>query len=127
MNNNIDTIVNAEIRYDQIVPSCNISTILDIFRYKFCCEFIPDEARRSVKIVLFNEVADDNASQDLTRLLTAPISINHGGKYKQVKLSAEKGATLTYNYDEGKLVSVTPDYLSKSVYEIAAMYPEAFY
>ena len=105
LNNNIDTIVNAEIRYDQIVPSCNISTILDIFRYKFCCEFIPDEARRSVRIVLFNEIADGNASQDLTRLLTAPISINHGGKYKQVKLSAEKGPVLSYSNDEGKLVS----------------------
>jgi len=126
LNNNIDTIVNAEIRYDQIVPSCNISTILDIFRYKFCCEFIPDEARRSVRIVLFNEIADGNASQDLTRLLTAPISINHGGKYKQVKLSAEKGPVLSYSNDEGKLVSLTPDYLSKSMYEIAAMYPEAF-
>lgn len=125
LNNNIDTIVNAEIRYDQIVPNCNISTILDIFRYKFCCEFIPDESGRSVKIVLFNELIESKANQDLTKLLTTPININHGGKYKQVKLSAEKGQTLSYN-DEGKLVSLSPDYLSKSMYEIASMYPEAF-
>lgn len=125
LNNNIDTIVNSEIRYDQIVPVCNISTILDIFRYKFCCEFIPDEVNRTVKIVLFNEIADSDAGRDLTKLLTSPISINHGSKYKQVKLSADKGSVLSYN-DEYKLVSSSPDYLSKSLYEIAAMYPEAF-
>lgn len=125
LNNNIDTIVNSEIRYDQVVPNCNISTILDIFRYKFCCEFIPDETARTVRIVLFNEIADSNARQDLTTLLTSPISVNHGSKYKQIKLSADKGAELSYN-DEGKWVSTTPDYLSKSLYEIAAMYPEAF-
>lgn len=125
LNNNIDSIVNAEIRYDQIVPSCNVSTILDIFRYKFCCEFIPDEAKRTVKIVLFNDVAAGKADQDLTKLLTQPISVNHGTKYKQVKLSAERGAVLTNN-DEYKLVSSTPDYLSKTLPEIAAMFPEAF-
>lgn len=125
LNNNIDSIVNAEICYEQIVPSCNISTILDIFRYKFCCEFIPNEAARTVKIVLFNDIVDGNVSQDLTKLLTEPISINHGAKYRQVKLSSEKGAVLSYN-DEHKLVSETPDYLSKTIPEIAAMFPEAF-
>lgn len=125
LNNNIDSIVNAEIRYDQLVPNCNISTILDIFRNKFCCEFIPDEAKRTIKIVLFNDVADSKACQDLTKLLTEPININHGAKYKQIKLSAERGAVLTYN-EEYKLVSSTPDYLSKTLPEIAAMFPEAF-
>lgn len=125
LNNNIDTIVNSEIRYDQIVPDCNISTILDIFRYKFCCEFIPDETKKTIKIVLFNDIADSCARQDLTKLLTAPISINHGGKYKQIKLLAEKGAELSYN-DESKLISSSPDYQSKTVSEIASMYPEAF-
>lgn len=125
LNNNIDSIVNAEIRYDQLVPNCNISTILDIFRNKFCCEFIPDEAKRTIKIVLFNEVADSKADQDLTKLLTEPINVNHGAKYKQVKLSADRGAVLTYN-EEYKLVSSSPDYLSKTLPEIAAMYPEAF-
>lgn len=125
LNNNIDSIVNAEIRYDQLVPNCNISTILDIFRNKFCCEFIPDEAKRTVKIVLFNDVVDSKADQDLTKLLTEPINVNHGAKYKQVKLSADKGAVLTYN-EEYKLVSSTPDYLSKTLPEIAAMFPEAF-
>lgn len=125
LNNNIDSIVNAEIRYDQLVPDCNISKILDIFRYKFCCEFIPDEAKRTIKIVLFNDIVDGKVNLDLTNLLTEPISINHGAKYKQLKLSSDRGAVLAYN-DENKLVSETPDYLSKTLPEIAAMFPEAF-
>lgn len=124
LNNNIDTIVGSEIRYDQIVPDCTISTVLDIFRNKFCCEFIPDEAKRTVKIVLFNDIADSKPTYDLSKKLVSPLNINHGAKFKQLRLSAEKGPLLSWS-NENKLVSATPDYLSKTLPEIASKYPEA--
>lgn len=128
LNNNIDTIVNAEIRYDQLVPDCNVSTILDIFRNKFCCEFIPDEVRKTVNIVLFNEVVDGSVSIDLTNRLTSSLIINHAAKYKQIKLSCDKGQILEVS-DAGegktKLAPASPDYFSKPLQEILLANPDA--
>lgn len=126
LNNNIDTIVNAEIRYDQLVPDCTVSTILDIFRNKFCCEFIPDETQKTIRIVLFKEVLAEDAKYSLTDKLTSFPVINHAAKYKQVKLSADKGPMLTYSTDDPpRLTSTTPDFLSKTLPEIASLYPDA--
>lgn len=124
VNNNIDTIVNSEIKYEQLLPDCMVSTILDVFRYKFCCEFIPDETRKTVSIETFNEVMAGSPVRDLTGLLLSSPDINHGKAFKQVKLSCEKTPVLDYD-SEGKLVASTPDYQSKSLQEIAAKYPDA--
>lgn len=124
VNNNIDTIVNSEIKYEQLLPDCMVSTILDVFRCKFCCEFIPDETRKTVSIETFNEVIDGNPVRDLTGILLAPPEINHGKAYKQIKLSSEKTPVLDFD-SEGKLVTSTPDYMSKTLQEIATMYPDA--
>ena len=128
LNNNIDTIVNEEIRYEQIVPDITVSALLDIFRYRFCCEFIPDEVRKKIKIVLFNEVVEGKPVRDLSAFLTNIPKINHGAKYKQIKLSAEKGPIISWSTDgteDGKWISSTPDYLNKTLPDIASMYPEA--
>lgn len=124
LNNNIDTIVNGEIRLDQIVPNCNVSTILNIFRNKYCCEFIPNENNKTVKIVLFNDVLDGRPTCDLSGLLTTSVSINHGAVFKQIRLSAEKGPVLSYD-SAVNLVSSSPDYLSKTMSDIEKAYPGA--
>jgi hypothetical protein len=128
LNANIDTIVNGQIRYDQIIPDCTVSTLLDIFRNKFCCEFIPDEPRKKIRIELFNEALDDSPASDLTRFMTKKPVINHAAKYKQLKLSADKGQMLIYQTDSDGVtgvVAATPDYLSKTLPEIASQYPDA--
>ncbi len=128
LNNNIDTIVNGQIRYDQIVPDCTVSTILDIYRNKFCCEFIPNEIIKSIKIVLFDELMNSKATHEVTNLITKKPVINHAAKYKQLKLSADKGPMLIDQTDADGITErmpATPDYLSKTIPEIAAQYPEA--
>ncbi|RHJ83555.1 hypothetical protein [Parabacteroides sp. AM08-6] len=124
LNNNIDTIVDNKIRYEQLVPDCSISSVLDIFRNKFCCEFIPDEIHRTVRIELFNDVIERPVSQDLTKLLASPITINHGQAFKQLKLTCEKGPMITFQGGTD-FVSATPDFLNKKLYEIKSAYPGA--
>lgn len=90
VNNTIDTIVNAEIKYCQIIPDCMVKTILDIFRYKFCCEFIPDETRKIINIVLFDDNLKDKPSSDLTDCIAGKYTIAHPAAFKQLKLSCER-------------------------------------
>lgn len=90
LNNTIDTIVKSEIRYSQIVPDCMIKTILDVYRYKFCCEFIPDETRKTIRIVLFDENLNETPSCDLTDCVAGKYTVNHPSSFKQLKLTCDR-------------------------------------
>ena len=90
LNNTIDTIVRGEIRYSQIVPDCMIKTILDVYRYKFCCEFIPDETRKTIRIVLFDENLNETPSCDLTDCVAGKYTVNHPSSFKQLKLTCDR-------------------------------------
>jgi hypothetical protein len=128
LNANIDTIVNGRIRYAQIVPDCTVSALLDIFRVKFCCEFLPDETNKKVRIELFNELLDSAPYSDLTAMLTKKPVINHGAVYKQLRLTSDRGAILTVQSGADgapETVPSTPDCLSKTPHEVAALYPDA--
>ena len=56
INNTIDSLVNGTIRLAHLVPNCYCSTLLEVFRKKFCCEFIPDEVARTVRIEFFKDI-----------------------------------------------------------------------
>lgn len=90
LNNNIDAIVKNEIRYTQLIPDCMASTILNLFRNKFCCEFIPDETERTVSIVLFDEILDTKPERDLTTSIVSDFDVNYPASFRQLKLSSEK-------------------------------------
>lgn len=94
LNNNIDTLIKTEIRYTQIVPDAMVSTILNVYRNRFCCEFIPNESNKTIDIVLFSEVIDAPASRDITRTLTSEPQISYPKTFRQVQLSAEKMTTI---------------------------------
>lgn len=89
LNTNIDTIVNKKILYSQIVPDCTAKDILDVFRYRFCAEFIPDEINKIIRIELFDNVLKSDPVSDLTKCITGRYTVNHPGSYKQVKLSCD--------------------------------------
>jgi len=89
LNNNIDTIVKGRILYSQIVPDVQVSSILDFFRKKFCCEFIPNESEKTIKIVLLNDVLSESTTTDLTPNLVGNYTVNMP-EFKQIKLTAEK-------------------------------------
>lgn len=126
LNTNMDTIVGGEIKLEQLVPDCTLSELMDTFRGKFCCEFIPDETTRTVRITLFNELfSGDKAATDLTNRVMGKPTIDHSAPYKQLRLSCEKGQVITCERTEsdGQLSgyiyrSGTADYLSKAICEI---------
>lgn len=112
VNNTIDSLVNGSIMLSHLVPDCMCNTILDVYRRKFCCEFIPDEVSRTVRIVLFNEIMDSKPSMDLTPYLTSQPDISYP-EYRQIKLSSEEFLSESKSFD--------------SVFEIESKYPEAWY
>lgn len=90
VNNCCDALVNGVIRYSDLVPECTCGQILDVFRKKFCCEFITDEAARTVKIVLFNEAIDGDTSAILTPYLTAQLQVEPPEAYRRITLKSEE-------------------------------------
>lgn len=67
-----------------------IKTILDVYRYKFCCEFIPDETRKTIRIVLFDENLNETPSCDLTDCVAGKYTVNHPSSFKQLKLTCDR-------------------------------------
>lgn len=112
INNTIDSLVNGTIRLSHLVPDCMANTILDVYRKKFCCEFIPDEVARTVRIELFNDIIDSKPTIDLTPYLTSQPEQSFPD-YQQLKLSSETVITEGSTYD--------------ATYELEAKYPEAWY
>lgn len=104
VNNCCDALVNGVIRLSDLVPECTCGDILNVFRKKFCCEFITDEAARTVKIVLFNEVIDAEASGNLSEYLTGHLQIEPPEAYKRITLKSEDAT-------EGDLGSDNPETL----------------
>ncbi len=88
LNNNIDTLMKGEIRYVQILPDCMVSTLLDVYRNLFCCEFIPDEVNKTITIRLFNSVLTEEAVTDITSYKANSYTVEHPAKFKQLKLTA---------------------------------------
>lgn len=77
----IDTIVNSKIRFADLVPDVAVSDLINLYRKKFCCEFVPDEGRRTIRMVFFRDMADAPVDADLSNCLTQRITY----EYKQAK------------------------------------------
>ena len=87
-NSCIDTLANGFIKVSDIVPECAISVILDIYRKKFNCEFIPNEVSKTIDIVLFKDEIAATPVHDLTPYLVSQPDIDFPD-YKQIQLSSE--------------------------------------
>lgn len=112
INNTIDSLVNSTIMLAHLVPDCMCNTILELYRKKFCCEFVPDEVARTVTIELFSENIKAKSAIDLTPYLVSHPEITYQD-YRQLKLASEKVITEGTSYD--------------AVYEIEAKFPEAWF
>jgi len=93
VNNTMDSLVNGDIRIADLVPNCKISVILDLFRKKFCCEFIPDEVSKTMDIELFNDIMATDSGIDITTYATSEPEITFPEKYMAVKISSEDKVT----------------------------------
>lgn len=89
VNNCCDALVNGTVRLADLVPECTCGDILNVYRKKFCCEFVVDEVARTAQIVLFNNVVDADASDNLTPYLTNQLQIEPPDDYKRITLKSE--------------------------------------
>ncbi len=106
-----DTLVNGDIRIAHLVPDCYCNTLLDLFRKKFCCEFIPDEIAGKIAIKFFRDTIQGAPSHDLSSVATSEPSIEYP-EYKQLKLASSS------NVGDADLFDSTAEILMK--------YPEAY-
>lgn len=100
INNVADAIVTGTIRIDQLLPKVTCSKILDLFRRKFCCEFVTDEVNHTVDIIMFNDVISRTARTDLSHSLVGKLKIEYPETYRQITLEAEEsvgGTTETFD------------------------------
>lgn len=111
INNTIDTLVNGTILLDHLIPHCMCSTLLNVFRKKFCCEFIPDEASRTVTVEFLRDIIKGKPSVDLTETLVSEPIVDFP-EYKQLKITSENNVSLYDLYD--------------STAEILSKYPESY-
>jgi len=93
LNKTADTLVDGVIKFSDVVPHCTCSTILNIFRKKFDCEFIPDELTKTVKIELFKNLKNKLPFIDLSKSLIGDPNIDYPETYKQIKITSESTIT----------------------------------
>lgn len=92
LNNVIDVLANGYIRYADLVPDVSCRDFLAVWRKKFCCEFIADEATRTVKIVFLRDVLNANAHADLTSCLTEEpeMSFKSAKEYRRIAIGSDR-------------------------------------
>lgn len=112
INNTIDSLVNGTIRLAHLVPDCYCNTLLEVFRKKFCCEFIPDEVARTVRIEFFKDLIKERSMTNLSSCLVGYPEISFQTA-RQLKLSSKNSLT------EGSTFDSTTDMERK--------YPTAYY
>lgn len=89
INNVVDTLANGTILISQLVPDVKCNDIINLFRHKFCCEFIADEVAKTVSIELFSDIINSFPEMDLTKCLVGNYTVEYPEKYKQLKLTSK--------------------------------------
>ena len=100
LNNVIDTIVNKRIRLADLVPDVSVADLLAVYRKKFCCEFVPDEASKTISVVFLKDILNAKPAVDLTDHVTEEPTVSYKTEkeYNRLKLTAE--TTLNAETDE---------------------------
>ena len=92
VNNVIDTIVNGYIRLADLLPDVSVGDFINLYRKKFCCEFVADEANRSVSVMLFKDVLSSAPAADLSKCLVGhpEFSFNQATDFRRVILKTDE-------------------------------------
>ena len=112
VNNTDDALANGNIRLTDLIPDMMCSTLLNVYRKKFGCEFIPDEVNRTVKIEFLKDTLSGDPSVDLSNCVDGELKITYPGQYKQLKISSKETVKNGDQYD--------------SIAEFAATFPDAW-
>lgn len=106
LNSCIDTIVNSKIRLADLVPDVAVSDLINLYRKKFCCEFVPDEGKRTMRMVFFRDMLDAPVDADLSDCLTQRITFEYkqASDYSRLVLKAQEkvDSELDDSYDDIK-------------------------
>ena len=86
INNVADAIVTGTITVAQLIPKIQCKAILDLFRKKFCCEFITDEVAKTATVVLMSDIVDSYQKVDLSNYVVGKLKVNYPDSYKQLVL-----------------------------------------
>ena len=91
LNNVIDPLVNGALRLQDLLPDCTVQDFLSVWRKKFCCEFLTDEAHMTASIVFFGDTMEASPTADLTDRLTAEPVIQYKAtkEYQRVVLQSK--------------------------------------
>lgn len=100
VNNCADSLVNGTIRLMDLLPNVDCSDILNVFRKKFCCEFIPDETNKTVSIKLFNELIESDPQLDITKYASSHPEISFPEEYKRITVDSEDKLSDDASVDE---------------------------
>lgn len=111
-----DTLVNGSIKITDLLPDCSCDVILEVFRKKFMCEFVPDEVRRTVQVKLFKDCLNEEPTTDLSPYLTSYPEVSFPEFYQQIALASEHVLS-----DDGSVTS------ESSLLDLAAKYPSIDY
>ena len=90
VHNCCDVLLSGRIYLADLVPNCTCATLLDVFRKKFCCEFVTDETAGTVSIVLMNEILDATPQADLTPYVVGHTLLETPDAYKRIVLKSEE-------------------------------------
>ena len=112
VNNTVDSLLHGAILIQQLLPDCTVATLLEVFRKKFCLEFVTDETLKTVSVVRFPEMLDSAPSHDLTPYLIGWPEVGFQEE-RQLRLRSENVVSESTAFD--------------GVYLVAARHPEAWY
>lgn len=111
VNNTADAIVRGSIRLLDLLPDCTAADILNVFRKKFCCEFLVDEVKKEVDICLFKDVIKGMPQIDLTAYMVNNYEIDFPDSYKRITLYSDN--VLSDNQQEEKGATSVSEILNK--------------
>lgn len=76
INNNSDSIVDGNIDYKDLVPSCTLSDFLQFLNDKFCCQVRVDSSAGKVWIMLMRDMLRENTFDiDLTKKILGNVTV----------------------------------------------------
>lgn len=118
VNNVMDTIVNGRIRIAHLLPDVTCQDVLNLYRKKFHCEFIPDEINKTVTIKHFSEVLDGGIAADLTNCLTEEPNIEYKSENDYKRLTITPSDSLSDTEVEDSFESLA---------DLVQSYPTAYF
>lgn len=131
LNDTLDTIVDAEIRYIDVVPNIMASTLLEILR-KFNIEILPDEDTKTVRLIHFDQMLSAPPARSLTKSVDGHPVVNYHHNYRQLMLSSESMnlpeliKPFSYKSRWGTFATVNTSTADTSFIETVSRYPGAY-